>query len=130
MNKPGSILAAMMAAGERSEEMKQTLSPEMTARRLLDHYDQLATTHEFKVGQLVQLKSGFGTAYKYPGKGYPAVVTELLDPPFVDPSQNHCRPECQMKHDLRIGIIAGDGGFAEFVFPSRFLEPYTGKIET
>ena len=129
MTKAEQFIAAMKGVHTHAHADEAKLSPEMTARRLLDHYEQLVTTHDFKVGQLVQLKTGFGTAYRYPSQGVPAVVTEVIAPPFVDVAAGHIVPECQLKHDLRIGVVVSDGGFVQFLFPGCFLEPYTGKTE-
>lgn len=130
MNNPGEFLAAMMsAAGKDTGNAEVEISPEITARRLLDHYDQLVTAHEFKLGQLAQLKPGFGTEYNRPSAGTPVIITELIDPPYVDPERRSGAPQCMVGHDVRIGLVDSDGGFVQFVFCSRFLEPYTGKIE-
>lgn len=105
------------------------ISAAMVARRLLDHYQELSVSHAFKVGDLVQLKAGCGANYHYPQKSYPAVITELLDPPYVDQEKGSGSPECQLKHDVRIAVLTADGALLEFVFSGRALEPYTGEIE-
>lgn len=115
---------------EAKDAAKPNISAAMVARRLIDHHRELSVAHVFKVGDLVQLKTAFGENYRYPQKGYPAIVTELIDPPYVDPEKGRGSPECQLKHDVRLAVLTAEGGVLEFVFCGRTLEPYAGEVES
>ncbi|HET8727605.1 MAG TPA: hypothetical protein VFO41_08865, partial [Alphaproteobacteria bacterium] len=67
--------------------------------------------------------------YRYPKEGYPAVVTELIDPPYIDPNVGESRPECMLKHDVRIAMLTESCHLIELVYCGAYLEPYTGEIE-
>lgn len=120
-----SELMRALANGGQESAPKQT--PDMQARRLVDSFKDLQKQHSFSPGDLVEKKPGIGGGIRYPEPGYPAVVTEVIDPPLRDDEHGLNSSMFGVGLDLRIMAIV-DGEAVAFVVPSHIFQPYSGEI--
>ncbi len=117
--------ATMLASHTQGHEAVEIPAP-MRARRVLDHYADLAKKHTFKPGDLVVLKPGVDF-WKHPNPGEPCCVLEVLNDAPVSPSRGNA--EDGMKTDLRLCVVTSCGCLAVNLYASAFFEPYTGPVE-
>ena len=88
---------------------------------LVSNLTAFHTKNEFAIGDLVQWKAGL-ISHKMPAEGQTAIVTEVLDEPLRDDSENITAPYFSPKYDLKIGIM-DNGDFIEVLVDSRRFEP-------
>lgn len=122
------LMRQLMRKHEEGEEGQFKGDPEIRIQRLKDHLDDLLTIHQFKVGDLVTWKAGMKRG-KFPAYGEPAIVTEILQTPYVhrEPSDFGHTMFLDV-YDLRIGLILQDT-FCEFLKPSRLMRPWVSLAE-
>lgn len=119
------VMSSLAEEAEASPVCKRP--PELEARRIIDLYNDLKRSHDFKVGDLVTWKSGLKNG-RYPEKNYPAVVTRIYPEPLtradMESGSNHFREPL----DLVILVDTGDE-VSEFHVDSRRFKRYSGPIE-
>ena len=90
-------------------------------KALMSNLAAFQRKNEFSIGDLVQWKAGL-ISHKMPAEGQTAIVTEVLDEPLRDDSENITAPYFSPKYDLKIGIM-DNGDFIEVLVDSRRFEP-------
>lgn len=118
---------ALAQSAETRRNAACPIAPDIQARMLLDSYAELTKTHQFTLGQLVQLKSATRGAFRYPAKGQPAIIVSIFDTLPAEFQSGH--PLIGETVDVKIGIYDEVGDFMTAVMASRFLEPYDGKVD-
>ena len=122
-------LLAASFENERIKRNNRQLPNDIAARRLLDAFADLTKKHDFKPGDLVELKPGLGGYQEIPKHGQPGIVTEIIDPPIIADKQDAGSPAFGMTHDIRIMfIVSTEHLHIEYAFDSRLFLPYTGEI--
>ncbi len=128
MSEIESVLAkAMMKSILEDVEEEVIKRPvEIEARRMLDYYNDLSKSFDFREGDLVTWKQGLKNG-RFPHQEYPAVVSRKYDEPVIredmESGSNHFREPL----DMIIIVDTGDE-VSEFHVDSRRFKPYTGEI--
>lgn len=109
---------------EFAKHLAKDDKPDVTPQQLREHLDSFETAHRFKRGDLVTWKPGLRLG-QWPAPGQPAIVTRVLDTPVSHPDATPGSIAYNVRFDLRVGVIDGDGDFVEFLYDSRRMQPYT-----
>ncbi|QTA80646.1 Uncharacterized protein dnl_29570 [Desulfonema limicola] len=88
---------------------------------LIDLYNELKITNEFKEGQVVKWKKGLKNK-RLPNEEQPAIVVEILKEPIYS-EFNSGTPYFREPLDLALGFIGGHNDFIIFHYDKRRFEP-------
>jgi len=124
MNFAEFAMAQNQGAGD-----KVKIDSAIQACMLLDAYADYTKRHDFKPGDLIQMKAWIGAFTDVLQDGAPGIVVEKFAPPRSNPAASPGTMEYGMEFDLFVMCIDPEGDAVMCAFDSRFLEPYRGKIE-
>ena len=121
-------LMRQIASDDDDDKDGTDLPNEMIARRLLDHWQDLQKKHEFKLGDLVQIKKGLMGGVRYPMNDQPGIVTHIYQTPVIDTTTGNGDPGFGRQFDIRVMVMVNKGRVVEFSYFSDIFEPYTGDV--
>lgn len=115
-----SFIEALKAA---SGKANVAIEPEIIIQRLSDHFTDYQRKHEFKPGQIVQVKNGLEAMCGNSIAGMPCIVIEVLASPVIGDTHGPGQ-EYGASLDLRVGALAPSGAFAAQLYESALFEPW------
>lgn len=107
-------------------DRKDSRLPGAVLDDLMSRFRAYTAPRSFKVGDLVELVPGMDR-YRFPEKGRPAIVVELIDrrEPRDEGAPHEYAPQT-----LRIGYVAFDGEFCTFPVDGNCYRPWTPPATT
>ena len=115
------LLKALISqiSGERGE--RQIIDADKHINHLKSLVETYTQTENFKVGDIVQWKSGLKNK-KRPQYDEPCIVIEVLTDPIFDKEAPIASPYYNEKLDLKLGILDADGDFLTFHYDKNRFE--------
>lgn len=116
---PNLIPGGMTLVGQQISQ----ISSQELVRILQGRLNDLVKHNDFKPGDVVKWKAGL-KHLTYPAYGKPAIVVEVLSQPYENTFVGPESPYFGEILDLRIGVVADDGGFYVYVVPANRFEKF------
>jgi len=132
MARPNMDYLASMAAlsgiigglAEEREERQLSNDPTRFDPERLKRLNELFhTPYDFKKGDLVQLKKGLETTYKF-SDGQPLIVVEVLEKPIIESTTDSSASNYGKPLDIIVGIVISGDHYNEYFMDKRYFEPY------
>lgn len=118
---------ALIEAIADAEKVAPTSKPDFSSHKeeLGKIFEVLQKKNSFRPGDIVKWKPRLRNRV-YPDIDQPAIVIEMLEPPIRDLARGESGSlYFQELLDIRVGVILpGTGDLAEYLLPSKRLEPY------